>query len=207
MSVLFANIPFIKYVNGNIYTGPNAGSRWPWTTPGKTDYACFPFFMAYAVAYLQQHGIPARFYDGVAEKHWDYGVVKDRISREKPEVLFLETSTPLVKTISEIAAWAKDSFGSRIVLMGPHMQTYAAEMIKEHFVDHCIIGEYEKPALDIVLKGSKAKPIYTFEHLENIDRVNGDNFVPYRPFELLSNYWDPSMNTPKPQLAVNTSRG
>jgi len=34
MKVLFANIPHIRWKNGEIYTGPNAGSRWPWTNPG-----------------------------------------------------------------------------------------------------------------------------------------------------------------------------
>jgi anaerobic magnesium-protoporphyrin IX monomethyl ester cyclase len=208
MSVLLANIPFIKYdEHGNIHTGPNAGSRWPWTTPGVTDYACFPFFMGYATRYLKENGVDASFYDGVAEKHWTYDLVKESIAKHKPEILFLETSTPLVRKVTEFAIWAKESFGSRIVLMGPHMQAYAGEMIKEHFVDHCIIGEYEKPALDIVLKRGKAKPIYTFEQLEDINYINGQNFLPFRPFELLFNYWEPTMNTPRPQLQVNTSRG
>ena len=49
MRVLLANVPFVKHDRaGQIYTGPNAGSRWPWTTKGYTSYACFPFLMGYA---------------------------------------------------------------------------------------------------------------------------------------------------------------
>jgi hypothetical protein len=46
MKALFINIPFTKYVGKQIYTGPNAGSRWPWTIPGlSTTYAPFPFWL------------------------------------------------------------------------------------------------------------------------------------------------------------------
>jgi len=208
MNVLFANIPFIKYdKKGNIYTGPNAGSRWPCTNPGITNYACFPFFMAYAVSYLQHHGVDAMFYDSVALKHWDYDKVRASIAEFKPDILFLETATPLFRTIKQFAIWAKENFSARIVLTGPHIHTFASELIKEPFVDHCIVGEYEKPALDIVLKGASAKPIYVYDHLEDINLLNGDNFLPFRPMDSLLNYWEPTMNTPHAQLAVSTSRG
>jgi len=208
MNILFANIPFIKYdAQGNIYTGPNAGSRWPWTEPGITSYACFPFFMAYAANYLIRHGVDAKFYDGVALKHWNYALVKESIAKYKPDILFLETSTPLYRTIREFAIWAKENFSSRIVLTGPHIQAYANELIKEPFVDHCVVGEYEKPALDIVLKQDKARLIYIYDHLEDINLLNGENFLPFRPTDYLYDYYEPTMNTPRPQLAVSTSRG
>jgi len=208
MNIVFANIPFVKHDNeGNIYTGPNAGSRWPWTSAGLTDYACFPFFMGYAVNYLIKHGFDAKFYDGVALKHWNYEVVKSHIAKFQPDILFLETSTPLFRTIKELARWAKESFSSRIVLVGPHIQAYANDLITESFVDHCVIGEYEKPALDIVSKLDKAKSIYVYDHLEDINLIDGENFLPFRPMDYLYNYWDSSMNTPRSQLTVSTSRG
>src|SRR5262249_27063102 len=101
----------------------------------------------------------------------------------------------------------KQSFGSRIVLVGPHVQAYAQELINEDCVDHCVIGEYEVPALDITMRRGKAKPIYKFDHLEDINEVNGCNFVPFRRLDVLHNYWEPTMNTPKVQLTVSTSRG
>src|SRR5262249_53392842 len=208
MDVLFVNIPFIRHdESGQILTGPTAGSRWPWAAPGITDYAPYPFFMGYAANYLRMHGIDAELYDAVAEKHWDYAAVKETIAKYRPEVLFLETSTPLVQITIEFAKWAKESFGSRNVLVGPHVQAYAQELIREGFVDHCVVGEYEVPALDIALRREKGKPIYTFEHLDDINEVDGENFVPFRRLDVLHNYRDPSMNTPRPQLTVSTSRG
>ncbi len=208
MNILFANIPFIKYDDdGCIRTGPNAGSRWPWTARGITDYACFPFFMAYAVNYLRMHGVNADYYDGVALKDWDYESVRSAIVKFSPDILFLETSTPLFSIIKAFAIWAKEALSCRIVLTGPHVAVYAQQLIREPYVDHCVIGEYEKPSLDIALKHRNSKTIYTYDHLENIDTVNGENFVPFRPMEYLFNYWDQSMSTARPQLAVSTSRG
>jgi anaerobic magnesium-protoporphyrin IX monomethyl ester cyclase len=208
MNVLFVNIPFVKHdKQGNIYTGPNAGSRWPFTVPGKTDYACFPFFMSYAVNYLIEHGVDAKFYDAVALHHWDYELVKANIAKLKPDVLFLETSTPLYGKIKEFAIWAKENFSSRIVLVGPHVQAYVNDLIQEPFVDSCVIGEYEKPSLEIVSNLDKAKQIYIYDHIEDINLIKGKNFLPFRPYDYLYNYWDSSMNTPRTQLAVSTSRG
>lgn len=208
MTVLLANIPFIKFdSNGNIRTGPNAGSRWPWTTAGVVSYACFPFFMGYAVRYLSKHGIDAQFYDPVALGHWDYELVKKTIASYKPRILVLETSTPLFPTIKQFAIWAKEELSCRVVLTGPHLHTYSDDLLKEPFVDHCIVGEYEIPLLKIALDEAKAPRQFVFEHLDNLDMLNGENFVPYRPLEYLYNYWDPSMNTPRPQLSVSTSRG
>ena len=208
MRALFANVPFIKRdESGQIRTGPNAGSRWPWTLPGITEYACFPFFMAYAVQYLRLHGVDAGFYDAVALHHWDHEVVKQTIARCKPEILFLETSTPMYRTIREFATWAKERLGARIVLTGPHVQAFAADLMKEAFVDHCVIGEYEAAALEIASDPTRAKRLYTFDLLSDINLVRGENFVPFRPLDYLFNYWDPSMNTRRPQLAVSTSRG
>jgi radical SAM superfamily enzyme YgiQ (UPF0313 family) len=209
MKVLFANIPFFKFNEDNqISTGPNAGSRWPWTAPGLTDGCIpFPFFMAYATQYLIKHGIDAELYDGVALRHWNDDLVREAIASCKPDVLILETSTPLYRKIMKISQWAKKELACRIVLVGPHIHSYATEIIREPFIDHCVVGEYELPTLDIVTREDKAKDIYSYEFLDNIDTLDGDNFMPYRQPELLYEYWEGTMYTPRVQLQMNTSRG
>lgn len=208
MRALFVNVPFIKRDrSGRIRTGPNAGSRWPWTQDGISDYACFPFFMAYAVRYLHLHGIEADFYDGVASKHWDYDRVRAEIAQRQPEIVFFETATPLYGTVREFAVWAKQELGARVVLAGPHVHCFANELLAEPFVDHCIVGEYERPALAICREPDTAETLYRFEHLPDINLVNGENFTPHRPPERLFEYWEPTMRTARVQLQVNTSRG
>jgi len=208
MRALFVNAPFFKRDNaGRIRTGPNAGSRWPWTERGLTAYACFPFFMAYAVRYLQLHGVEADYYDAVALKHWNYRMVRKTLAEAHPEIVFFEVSTPLWRTVAELAKSVKNEMGARVVLVGPHVHTFAKQLLQEPYVDHCVIGEYERPALEIAQDPENAKELYTFEHLEDINRVAGENFIPHRPLDRLFNYWEPTMQTPRVQLQINTSRG
>ena len=102
MKALFLNIPFYKYdEEGQIYTGPNAGSRWPWTLKGLVAYAPFPFLMGYAVSYLKRHGVDASFYDAVALKQWDHDQVRSSVRALKPDVVFIETATPLYRRVRE----------------------------------------------------------------------------------------------------------
>ena len=207
MNVLFANIPFVTHdPNGQIYTGPSAGSRWPFTLPGAIDYAPFPFFMGYATSYLHHHGIDADFYDGVALRRWDYNLVRQDIASYRPDLLILETATPLANTILEFARWAKKELGSKIVLVGPHIAVYGDELLKDPAVDYVVVGEYEKPILDII-RNPDGKRKFVYEHIENINTINGNNWLPYRPMDYLYNYWDCSMPTPRAQLTVSTSRG
>lgn len=211
MKVLFANIPFVKKQSGEIYTGPNAGSRWPWANRGNSfhNYAPFPFWLAWAAKYVESHGFEVDLYDGVALCHNNFDTVKKTLENFKPDIVFYDVSTPTFDINNNIALWAKENLGCRNVFCGPHMKVYAQECIKNFkHIDHCVIGEYDIPALDICQKLDSSKKIYTYEHLENIDTLpNGDNFVPVRPLEYINNYFDPSMNTPRVQLAVGTSRG
>jgi radical SAM superfamily enzyme YgiQ (UPF0313 family) len=210
MKVLFANIPFIKHVNGQIHTGPNAGSRWPWTMPGGSfhGYAPFPFWLGWSMAYVKSHGFDCYFYDGVALQHSNYDQTRTFIYDLRPDLIFYDVATPTFGAIDELALWCKDTINCRNVYCGPHMKVNADEIIKSRHVDHCIIGEYDIPALDICQKLNQAKPIYKYEHLENINTLpNGENFLPYRPIEYLGNYYDPSMQTARSQLTVMTSRG
>lgn len=210
MKVLFANVPFIKFSNGSLQTGPNAGSRWPWTAPGSSfhDYAPFPFWLSWAAKYVQSHGFDVDLYDGVALKHSNIFQVKEAIAKIKPDIIFYDVSTPTFEINSEIAFWTKQFLNSRNVFCGPHMKVYAEECLKLDFIDNCIIGEFDIPALDICQKLDNSKKLYTYEHLTNIDTLpNGENFTAFRDISYLQNYYDPSMNTPRIQLTINTSRG
>lgn len=209
MKVLFANIPYITHVNGKMFSGPNAGSRWPWTAEGPlTSYAPFPFWLGYAAKYVESHGFETYFYDGVAMRHHDLEISKKLIIELKPDIIFYDISTPTFPIIDPIAKEIKSKINCRNVFCGPHMKSYAEDCIKENHVDHCVVGEYDIPALDICQKLNNAKDIYKFEHLKDINNLpNGENFVPYRPLQYIQNYYDPSMQTQVIQLTVSTSRG
>lgn len=210
MKILFANIPFIKHQDNKIFTGPNAGSRWPWTLEGHHfhGYAPYPFWLGYAMSYVKSHGFDCHFYDGVAMKHYDINFFKQYAVNLQPDIIFFDVATPTFSLINDVAKWCKLVLNCRIVFCGPHMKVYADECIKLPHIDHCVIGEFDVPALDICQKQDKAEKIYKFQFPSDIDRLpNGENFVPYRPLEYLHNYYDGSMPTPLIQLTVSTSRG
>ena len=210
MKVLFINVPFIKHVNGQIHTGPNAGSRWPWTMPGPSfhGYAPYPFYLANAVSWLRHHGVEADLYDGVAERHHQINTVKKSITDYRPSIAVFDVSTPVYPLITEIANHVKNTVESRIVFVGPHMKAYASECVNLPFVDNCVIGEYETPILDIVNNYPNGKKIYEYEFVPDINQLpDGSNFMPYRDEAKLGQYYDPSMQTARTQLQVSASRG
>ena len=208
MKIIFLNVPNIKFVDGAIYTGPNAGSRWPFTMPGKSfGYAPFPFWMAWAAKYVESHGFDVYLYDAVALRH-DTSAIKKNLYNIKPDIIFYDVATPTYEINNSIAKWAKNSLQCRNVFCGPHMKVYAKEILKQKHVDNCVIGEYDIPALDICQKTKNSKELYTYELLKNIDTLpNGENFIPFRPWNYIGSYYDPSMNTPRVQLTMQTSRG
>lgn len=204
MKVMLANIPFIEYQGSQIWTGPQAGCRFPWNERGITPYKPFPFYMAWATTYLKEFGYDVTFYDGVALNHWSYSTVKEQIQNICPEVLVIELHTPPIVQDLEIMKWAKVQLGCKTIAVGPHCYSYHEELLKLDYVDYVVIGEYEKPLLDILKDGSKK--MYHFNHLEDLNTLNGKNFIPYRP-EYLGNYLDPAIPTNGLQLQMNTSRG
>jgi|LakMenEpi03Aug12_release.lakeMendotaPanAssembly.Ray.scaffolds.fasta_scaffold38639_7 radical SAM superfamily enzyme YgiQ (UPF0313 family) len=210
MKILFANIPNIKYIDGQIHTGPNAGSRWPWTNAGGHfhGYAPFPFWLGWAAKYVESHDFEVYFYDGVALKHNNLEITKQEIISLKPDIIFYDVATPTFTIVDGVAKELKDQLNCVNVYCGPHMKTYANDCMLLDHVDYCIIGEYDIPALKICQNPNIEQQIFRFEHLKNIDTLpNGQNFVPYRPLEYIQNYYDPSMSTQPIQLTISASRG
>ena len=188
MKILFANIPFIKFSDGGLQTGPNAGSRWPWTAPGGNflGYAPFPFWLAYAAKYVQSHGFEVKLYDGVALRHKSLQQTLQEIKNYSPDIIFYDVSTPTYEINDSVARWAKANLDVRNVFCGPHMKVYAEKSIKESHIDNCVVGEFDIPALEICQKLDKADKIYKFKHLKDIDNLpDGSNFTPLRPIETM----------------------
>ncbi len=209
MKVLFVNCPNIRTVGGRLFTGPNSGACWPWTIEGGSfhGYAPFPFNMAYGVAWLRHHGIEAHLYDGVADRHADLNQVRQAIYDYRPSVVVFDLMTPMFPLVNEVASWVKQTIESIVVYMGQHVRTYAEDCLKLPYVDHCIANEPEEPILDIVRRYPNGDRLYRGQYMKNVDTFpDGTNFMPYRDLTRLGSYYDPSMQTGRTQLWMNTSR-
>jgi len=90
MRTLLVNLPW--KVNGRL--GVRAGSRWPFTSlpekDGKVHYIPFPFFLAYATAYLKKYSKNARLIDCIAERMDEESLFKE-ISSFSPGLILIET--------------------------------------------------------------------------------------------------------------------
>ncbi len=209
MKILFASIPNVHYRDGQIFTGPNSGARWSWSAPGNSfhGYAPYPFDLAQPVAFLRSLGHQADLYDGVAMRHWNLDDTRKFILDYRPSIIVIDISTPVYNVCIEIAEWVKRTIESIVVLSGPHMAAFGKECKKLPFVDHCVIGELEKPIWDIVERYPGGKGVYEYEYVDNVNELpDGSNFAPYRDVTTLGRYYDPSMDTARTQLQVRTSR-
>jgi len=105
----------------------------------------YPMIPAYAASLLKQNEYEVFWDDGIAEglnyKQW-----KDRIIEEKPDIIVIETKTPVVKRHWKIVDDLKETFKSyefqvpSFVLIGDHATAMPQESLENSQVDYIICG-------------------------------------------------------------------
>lgn len=149
MKILLVNPPW--ETERNKY-GVRAGSRWAHTRDKRTEtvtYYPFPFFLSYTTAMLKEKGFNATIKDCLAE-----GVGKEEffnyISKEKFDVIVIETSTPSIYIDLKTAEEIKNKFGSAIIFCGTHTSALYSQVMRENkFIDFVMIGEYDYTAYEL----------------------------------------------------------
>lgn len=104
----------------------------------------YPMIPAYAAALLKRNGYEVFWDDGIAEE-LSYSQWKERIIKEKPDIIFIETKTPVIKRHWQIIDDLKRDFEirhqkSEIVLGGDHVTALPAESLENSKVDYVICG-------------------------------------------------------------------
>jgi len=131
-----------------------AGSRWPHSGIKRKGtlphYLPFPFFLAYAAAWLKKEGFETATCDCVA-MNLPLEQLLARIEEEKPDLLFFETATPTINQDLDFVRRLKQRLsGARIILGGPHSSVYPVEILKENpEIDFIVIGEYEESLVEL----------------------------------------------------------
>lgn len=205
MRVLFTNTPCY----GKGFHLVRAGCRWPfffnYDKPPENErvgYRTYPFFLAYAAAYVAHCGKVGDVlqYDAIALNH-TYDTFYREIEKIRPDITVMETSTPSIKTDLMVAERVK-AMGSEVALSGPHATVYAEELIKLPYVDYVLQGEYEVGAYEMCLM--RKKGIYKCKPLQNISAL-----FPYRDNSVYcySDGFGQDKYIHWPQLQVMTSRG
>ena len=199
---LFRKFNKFTGLGNTVRYGVRAGSRWPFTMDQPiSNYAPYPFFMGYAASNLREHGFEVNILDAVAENEYDYGRFLNQIKLEEPDIVVIECSTPTI----DIDVWFANKVAefSKVALAGPHLNENTVGEIQSDNpnITFYLLGEYILSSLKMAT--SQINGVYNSEVLKDLDTFP----FPFRDFKSITNYFDPSMPTPKPQLAIYGSKG
>lgn len=115
----------------------------------------YPVTPAYAASLLKEKGYEVFWDDGIAEE-LNYEDWKKRIIAEKPDIIAIETKTPVVKKhwriINEIKEESREIGGwdPKIALMGDHVTALPQESLESSKADYVISsGDYDFMLLNL----------------------------------------------------------
>jgi radical SAM superfamily enzyme YgiQ (UPF0313 family)/MoaA/NifB/PqqE/SkfB family radical SAM enzyme len=167
MKILLANLPWRK---GGLW-GVRAGSRWPHIkTVREKRYLPYPFFLAYAGALLKREGFEVILIDSLAQELSEVDFLKV-VSREKPDLLVAETSTPSLW--NDLGILKKIPEDLPVALCGPETSIRDPEFLSQHnFIHYVFVGEYEFTLLELVQRLGAKKSLSGLRGLIYKDRGN-----------------------------------
>ena len=120
----------------------------------------YPMVPAYAATLLSKAGYEVVWDDGIAEEK-SYDKWLNDLIKEEPDLIAIETKTPVVKRHWEIIEDIKENLPeTKVVLMGDHVTALPLESFKNSRVDFVITGgDYDFMLLNLVeWLERKAKP-------------------------------------------------
>jgi len=131
---------------GNAFLGQNR--QFQWTNTGNV---ILPVIPAYGATALKKLGYKVFWDDGIAEKI-SYETWLKRIIKYKPNIIFIESKTPVIKRHWEIINQLKKLQPKLItVLMGDHTTALPEESLNNSNVDYVITGgDYDFMMLNLV---------------------------------------------------------
>jgi len=120
----------------------------------------YPVIPAYAATLLKKNGYTVYWNDGIAEK-LSYMRWKVKILKEKPDIIVIETKTPVVEIHWSIINHLKNELpNSKFVLIGDHVTALPQESLEKSKVDYVIAsGDYDFMLLNLADHLSKNKPL------------------------------------------------
>ena len=152
---VFISYPPLESLKGVPLLGQNRQFQW-----FSSKSYIYPMVPAYAATLLKSKGYDVVWDDAIAEektfKEW-----LDSICKEKPDVILIETKTPVVERHWEIAYAIKNNFaGAKVVLCGDHVTALPQESMKNCPCDYVITGgDYDFLLLNICEHIKSKKPL------------------------------------------------
>jgi len=136
--------------------------QFQWTNTGNVIYPIIP---AYAASLLAANKHQVFWDDAIAQK-LDYSVWINRLLKEKPNLVAIESKTPVIKRHWEIIKDLKHrslkirNWQLKIVLMGDHVTALPKESLKNSPVDYVLTGgDYDFMLLNLVNHLQNGSPL------------------------------------------------
>jgi len=114
----------------------------------------YPVVPALAATLLKKEGHEVFWLDGIAEK-WSYQQWLNELKKAKPEILVMETKTPVIKKhwkiINQLKKLTIDNHQLAIILVGDHVTALPEESFLNSSVDYVLTGgDYDFLLLNLV---------------------------------------------------------
>jgi len=156
MKVVIGYPPFDN-PKGRAFLAQNRQFQW-----GNTPWAAYPMVPAYAATLLKEAGYEVYWLDGIWGMQ-NYKEWEEELLRISPDVLMLETKTPVVKRHWEIIKKLKvKSEKLKVVLVGDHVTALPQESFDNSQVDYILTGgNYDFLLLNLcnhLTKGEELEP-------------------------------------------------
>ncbi len=149
--------PQLESKKGTALLAQNRQFQW-----AKTPWTAYPIIPAYAATMLKNAGYEILWLDGI-NKQMQYKKWESKLFDFNPDILFLETKTPVIKKHWQIIEKLKKiNKQLTIILAGDHVTARPKETLNNSQADYILTGgDYDYLLLSVVKhieKGKKLKP-------------------------------------------------
>ena len=122
----------------------------------------YPMVPAYAATLLHQDGYEVTWDDGIAEG-FTYPQYIERIIKEQPDIIAIETKTPIIKNYWRTVNHLKEVLPqTKVVLVGDHVTALPQESLRSSDVDYVLTGgDYDFLLLNLcrhLTRGEELEP-------------------------------------------------
>jgi len=110
----------------------------------------YPIFLAYSAAQLKAAGHSVSYIDSVIQD-FDMKQTLAEARKEKPDVIFMETTTPSIEADYLSLGELKDATGAKIAVGGPHATYFHKDVLKDcSAIDIVIRHEFDTKIANVV---------------------------------------------------------
>lgn len=166
MKVYISSPPLDKFVSGVPQISQNRQYQ-----VFEKHSTIYPILLASAATLLKHHGHDVTWDDAITKKEKYYDWIK-KIAETRPDIIAIETKTPVIKMHWKIVEDInKSSPKTRVVLMGDHVNEFPEESL-EQGVDFVLAGgDYDIELLNL-LEQIEGKEVTKFESLDDLPFVD-----------------------------------